>query len=34
MSYETWGRWKKTMLTTWGADWDNCSAADHYIIKN
>jgi len=34
MSYEIWEKWKETMSTIWDANWDNYSAADHYVMKN
>jgi len=31
-SHNTWGRGKDIAPTTWGADWDSCSTADHVGI--
>ena len=31
-SYNTWGWSKDITLTTWGANWDTCSVADHVVI--
>ena len=32
MSHNIWGRGKDTTPTTWGADWDYYSTADHVVI--
>jgi len=31
MSHDTWGRDKDITPTTWGANWDTCSIADHVV---
>ena len=32
MSHRTWGSSKIVVSTTWDADWDSCSIANHAII--